>query len=284
MENGNQFRNRRPYSANQQWNQDNEDYNYRQQDRGGFNRVNYIPDNDDNRGAYSSDYGYQGGSEADRYGNTSYGKQYYEERDRNQRNMQAGTGNMYGNDYGRRDYGRSQLGSNYGSSGSSFQNQGYGTSADQYRSDFQRRSSYGRDYNNDYNQRSDRDWWDRTRDKVASWFGDDDADRRRNMDQQYQGGSYRGKGPKDYQRSTDRIREDVCERLSYDDRVDASNIEVQVEGNEVVLTGTVHSKAEKRRAEDVAESIMGVRNVENRLRVDKEASSGTDTWSSSIGI
>src|SRR3954453_14579983 len=41
--------------------------------------------------------------------------------------------------------------------------------------------------------------------------------------------SYRGRGPKNYQRSDERIREDVCERLERDERVDASDLEVNVE-------------------------------------------------------
>jgi osmotically-inducible protein OsmY len=113
----------------------------------------------------------------------------------------------------------------------------------------------------------DRGWWERTKDEVSSWFGDDDAERRRNRDQQQSGG-YRGKGPKDYQRSEDRIREDVCDRLTDDDMLDATNINVQIQGNEVVLTGTVNSREQKRRAEDLVESISGVRNVENRIRVE----------------
>lgn len=80
-------------------------------------------------------------------------------------------------------------------------------------------------------------------------------------------GRYRGKGPKDYKRSDERLFEDVCERLSDDAFVDASDIEVRVEGSEVVLSGTVHSRQEKRRAEDLAESIRGVRNVLNDLRI-----------------
>ncbi len=91
------------------------------------------------------------------------------------------------------------------------------------------------------------------------------------MDEQRSGG-HRGKGPKDYRRSEDRIREDVCDRLSDDDYLDASNIEVKVEGDEVILTGTATSREEKRRAEDLVESISGVRNVENRIRVDSGSS------------
>jgi hypothetical protein len=80
-------------------------------------------------------------------------------------------------------------------------------------------------------------------------------------------GGHRGKGPKGYHRSEERIREDAYERLTYDDTVDATNIEVQVQGDDLILTGTVNSREEKRRAENIVESISGVRNVENRIRV-----------------
>ena len=77
----------------------------------------------------------------------------------------------------------------------------------------------------------------------------------------------RGRGPKGYQRSDERIREDVSDRLTDDYYLDASDVEVQVSGAEVILTGTVNSRNEKRRAEDLAESAKGVKNVENRIRV-----------------
>ncbi len=80
-------------------------------------------------------------------------------------------------------------------------------------------------------------------------------------------GPYAGRGPKGYQRSDERIREDVNERLTDDDRIDASGIEVAVTGGEVTLTGTVESRRTKRHAEDLAESVRGVRDVHNQLRV-----------------
>jgi hypothetical protein len=80
-------------------------------------------------------------------------------------------------------------------------------------------------------------------------------------------GEHRGRGPKNYQRSDDRIREDINERLTQDPGVDASEIEVRVENREVTLTGTVRDREEKRRAEDVAESVAGVSHVQNNLRV-----------------
>jgi osmotically-inducible protein OsmY len=82
-------------------------------------------------------------------------------------------------------------------------------------------------------------------------------------------GSYFGKGPKGYTRSDDRIREDVCDRLSDDDEVDASDITVTVKGGEVTLEGTVLDRRSKHRAEDIAESVGGVKDVHNSLRTQK---------------
>ena len=42
-----------------------------------------------------------------------------------------------------------------------------------------------------YDRGEDRGWWDRASDAVASWFGDEDAERRRHMDQQRE---HRGRG------------------------------------------------------------------------------------------
>ncbi|HKU75546.1 MAG TPA: BON domain-containing protein [Pyrinomonadaceae bacterium] len=116
-----------------------------------------------------------------------------------------------------------------------------------------------------------RGWWDRASDEVASWFGDEEAERRRRMDEQR--AHRRGRGPKGYRRSDERIKEDVNDRLGDDYYIDASDIEVSVQNQEVTLTGTVNNRNDKRRAEDLAESVSGVSNVENRLRV-KQSSYG----------
>ena len=84
-------------------------------------------------------------------------------------------------------------------------------------------------------------------------------------------GPHRGRGPRNYQRSDDRIREDVNQRLTDDPYVDASDIEVGVENREVTLTGTVASRSDKRRAEDIADSVSGVTHVQNNLRVQWQA-------------
>jgi hypothetical protein len=78
---------------------------------------------------------------------------------------------------------------------------------------------------------------------------------------------HRGKGPMGYARSDERIRETVCEALSDDDRVDASNIEVTVKNGEVILTGTVEDRQSKRMAEDCVENLSGVKDVQNQIRV-----------------
>lgn len=128
------------------------------------------------------------------------------------------------------------------------------------RFDHDYRSSYrGRDSN-------DRGFFERAGDEIASWFGDDDAQRRRQSD-------YRGHGPSGYTRSDERIREDVNDRLTDDSRVDARNVTVTVASGEVTLDGTVSSRDQKRRAEDVVEDLSGVKHVQNNLRV-----SGGETW------
>ncbi len=92
-------------------------------------------------------------------------------------------------------------------------------------------------------------------------------------------GQHKGKGPKGYSRSDDRIKEDINDRLSDDEHLDASDIEVEVKNGEVRLTGTVDNRVSKRRAEDIADAVSGVQNVENGLRVKQgqsNSSSSTD--------
>lgn len=78
---------------------------------------------------------------------------------------------------------------------------------------------------------------------------------------------HRGKGPKGYQRSDDRIREDVNDRLTDDDTLDAADIEVKVKDCEVTLSGFVQDRADRRLAEDCAEAVSGVKHVQNNIRV-----------------
>jgi osmotically-inducible protein OsmY len=80
-------------------------------------------------------------------------------------------------------------------------------------------------------------------------------------------GPYVGIGPKGFKRSDARILEDVSERLMENGHVDASGIEVDVRSGEVILKGSVRNRQMKRLAEDLAASALGVRDVQNQLRV-----------------
>jgi osmotically-inducible protein OsmY len=80
-------------------------------------------------------------------------------------------------------------------------------------------------------------------------------------------GPHRGKGPKGFEHSDDRIRERVCEALSDDHNIDATDIDVSVHQGEVTLTGTVDDRSTKRMAEDCVLQCSGVRDVHNQLRV-----------------
>ena len=77
--------------------------------------------------------------------------------------------------------------------------------------------------------------------------------------------SFRGIGPKNYRRSDDAIREDLCELLTDDPDVDATDMDVRVSDGVVTLDGTVMHRGMKHRAERLAESVSGVRDVQNNL-------------------
>ncbi len=91
--------------------------------------------------------------------------------------------------------------------------------------------------------------------------------------------SYAGRGPQGYRRSDERITEDINEQLTQDHMVDASGISVETQNGEVTLKGTVTDRQSKRRAEEIAESCSGVKDVQNQLRIKQEDSSDSDSGS-----
>ncbi len=136
-----------------------------------------------------------------------------------------------------------------------FQNQREQNAADEYES---------RDYDyNRFGMGNQRGTWNRRGDESYDWGEHNQNTSHYSSDL----AKHRGKGPKGFFRSDERIREDINSRLTDDAYVDASEIEVTVEKGEVTLTGTVPDRSSKRRAEDIAEFVSGVINVENRLRV-----------------
>lgn len=290
-----------------QYNRQQRYSNYR---RGGWeSERDDVEDRDDRYGGYMGGYGRGSSEPYNTYGrgsNEQYERGYGESSGGSTQRYNYPTGfrstrneNEYGGgyDYDRGSYGRGRYGSeenmgrygrgseglySRGESGGYGSNYGarsnYGTGSYRNEGRYDRGEESGR-YNRPedrwdrYDRGGERGWWDRASDEVASWFGDEEAERRRRMDERYE---HRGRGPKGYKRSDERIKEDVNDRLTDDYRLDASEIDVQVNNGEVVLSGTVNRREEKRRAEDLAESVSGVSNVENRLRV--QSYSGTATY------
>jgi osmotically-inducible protein OsmY len=118
----------------------------------------------------------------------------------------------------------------------------------------------------DRHGRRDRGLVEEVKDAFQSMFGPRDRYGRDRMDR-HEG--HRGRGPRGYARSDARIEEDVCERLTEDPYIDASDIEVRVRDREVTLAGTVGTREDKRRAERLVEEIGGVEQVQNNLRIDE---------------
>jgi osmotically-inducible protein OsmY len=236
---------------------------------------------------YGSRYGREGtiggyaGSPARRYESEDYGRdygarEYGREREREQ---ERGYGRRYDNE---RDPERIRaFDTDYGRTTSRFYGRsGYEYGRDDYdhpdrrdaRGEYGRRAYGERPDERDGRGRGGRGWWDRAADEVLSWFGDDEAVRRRRTDDPREGrshgeGKFRGRGPKNYRRSDERIREEVSDRLTENEWLDASDVDVNVSDGEVILSGTVDSRYAKRLAEEIAESVSGVANVQNNLRV-----------------
>jgi hypothetical protein len=80
-------------------------------------------------------------------------------------------------------------------------------------------------------------------------------------------GPHSGRGPRGYQRSDERILEELNDRLTAHGLIDASDIETRVENCEITLEGFVDSREAKRAAADLAEDIPGVTDVHSRLRL-----------------
>lgn len=96
----------------------------------------------------------------------------------------------------------------------------------------------------------------------------------------YQKGSHFGKGPKNYQRSDEKIKENICDQISADPWIDASEVEVEVSDGEVTLTGSVEDRHTKYRIEDICDSCTGVKDIQNQIRVQKSGSSTSESKSS----
>ena len=129
------------------------------------------------------------------------------------------------------------------------------------------RSTYDRaPYRDDHFGESRYSRWER--DQRAS-----PADRGTSTDR-----GFAGRGPRTYRRSDDRIYDEVGDRLTRDPWIDASDVDVEVRDTVVYLRGTVDDRDAKRRAEDLVDSISGVSDVRNEIRVRDRAG---DRWRTS---
>lgn len=255
------MKNRYDSSRNQWDTDDNNNYERRRRDRDfnsdySGNRNNYSGDSENQR--FGRDFRNDGWNDPymrDNYDNNNSGRRSYMNND-----------SSVDYQYDRKDI----------NSGNSGNRDRYGSN---HRShyDWNNGEHYNRNHNNN-DEDNDRTWWDKTTDEVSSWFGDDDAERRRKMDKRE--GPHRGKGPKGYTRSDETIKSDVNDALYRETYVDASDIDVSVDNGEVKLSGTVDSKMAKRRAEDCVEEITGVKEVNNELKVKKTTdTTGYDSMS-----
>ena len=114
---------------------------------------------------------------------------------------------------------------------------------------------YGRDSHGDASAARHR-----ASDRRGPWFGDRDAQRRRER-------IFGGEARRATSGRTNASRKTSTIELADDPYVDASDIEVSVSGGEVDLSGTVEDRQSRRRAEDLAEQVSGVSHVQNGIRV-----------------
>jgi osmotically-inducible protein OsmY len=96
-------------------------------------------------------------------------------------------------------------------------------------------------------------------------WGEDQSRRERRVEQRGAGGG--ADGPRVRRKTDDSLAREIHEILTTDPELDAADIEVVVEGGAVTLSGEVEHPDAKLLAEELTESIAGVRLVHNRLVV-----------------
>jgi hypothetical protein len=145
---------------------------------------------------------------------------------------------------------------------------GYSRGLDYGRRDFGQRESFGRDPRSGaYGERNLAGEYEEYYEEDFDELDQGEPDYWVYEEIWYVPGPYVGLGPRNYQRSDERLLDQVCERICMHGELDASDLSIEVQDGEVYLTGTVQDRYEKRLAEDIAESVPGVHDVHNRLRV-----------------
>lgn len=270
--------------------------------RDGSQGSRYLPESEQRPGMRRDDWEraprggeYQGSNFNDTEGYGSGGDeryyQSYENRDSRQSDERGGRGSAYGESRGYganrdRDQGRDSRGqggsqnegryqglggdrSRFASQQGREQGQGYAQDPFGFQSGPNQEANYGRAMGGAQRGSSGRSGW-------QGDFGSGGASNRDSRFQSQEG--FAGKGPRGYQRSDDRIKEEVSEALADHAGIDASDIEVSVEGGMVTLTGGVSDRYAKRIAVEAVEDLRGVKDVHNQLRI-----SSTDSKPSQSG-
>lgn len=190
------------------------------------------------------DYGFEGGAGRAGYGGMAPGQGYDRFTGGGIGGADTEWGRGYGGGYGRSgDYGERGGGGRWG------RGQQSGTGPDHGSSNY---GGYG----------------------YSSGFSDMSQGRTSSYDSTFGARSPRnfaGRGPKNYRRSDERIQEEINEELTRHPDLDATDVEVRVDAGTVSLSGMVDSRHAKRLAEDICESVSGVQDVENQLRVRRGA-------------
>ena len=76
---------------------------------------------------------------------------------------------------------------------------------------------------------------------------------------------HRGKGPRNFSRDDEHLREEVCEVFLMNPDLDAENIEVEVKDSVVTLRGHARVREDRWLAEDLASEVSGVKDVVNLI-------------------
>jgi len=76
---------------------------------------------------------------------------------------------------------------------------------------------------------------------------------------------HRGKGPRNFSRTDEHLREEVCEALLMNPDLDPQDIDVTVQNGVVTLKGRVRVSHDRFLAEDLAHDVSGVKEVINHI-------------------
>lgn len=243
-----------------------------QMERQGYGQAGYGQSRDwQERGyqdrSYPNSSGYQGsGYRGQGYGSSGYGSSGYGGGYQDSGSRGSGYGSGY--ESGARSWTRGDMGQGMSqASGARYRSEDE-FDRDNYQNDYpSMRGNAGRPQSNypdsgRYGHEGSRGWESGGSSYGQSGYGQGYG---QTYGQNY-GQSGRGKAPKNYKKSDDRIRDDVSERL-IDDGYDCSEVEVNCQDGLVTLSGECCDRGMKHGMEHAASDVHGVKDVQNQLRV-----------------